>query len=134
MDKEYFVEIDGRKVSVSKDIYIELKRSKWRSDKQDEAWRTRLISYEDLSWFGSDAPTTRAQKLVEDIVTDKILLESLLSALDKLTDDERYLINSLFYEEKTEREAAKFFGCSKTLIHKRKEIILRKLKDFLKKG
>lgn len=69
---------------------------------------------------------------VEDIVFWKITSEALHTALSKLTADERKLIISLFFEEKTERECAAKLGISQPAVHKQKNKILKKLKLFLK--
>ena len=60
------------------------------------------------------------------------MLEMLLAALAELTDDERSLIDSLFYQEKSEREIAGEIGISSIAVHKRKHKILSKLRGILK--
>ena len=60
------------------------------------------------------------------------MLEMLLAALAELTDDERSLIDSLFYQEKSEREIAGEIGISSITVHKRKHKILSKLRGILK--
>lgn len=79
---------------------------------------------------GFDIPSDEA--LVDEIVEDKLLLEMLLAALAELTDDERSLIDSLFYQEKSEREIAGEIGISSIAVHKRKHKILSKLRGILK--
>ena len=48
----------------------------------------------------------------------------------QLTKEERDLIYALFFDEKTESEVAKSLGVSQQAIHKRKNRILKKLKNF----
>lgn len=52
-------------------------------------------------------------------------------AISLLSDDERDLIDRLFFRDQTEREAAAEIGVCRNAIHKRKNRILEKLKKFL---
>ena len=67
---------------------------------------------------------------VEDVVFRKLALDKLHTALLQLTKEERALIYALFFDEKTESEVAKPLGVSQQAIHKRKNRILKKLKNF----
>ena len=69
---------------------------------------------------------------VEDIVIQKISLEKLHMALSKLPKKDQELIYALFYEEKRERDYAKQIGVSPSTVHRRKEKIINKLKNYLK--
>ena len=71
------------------------------------------------------------ERLIEEIIEDKLLLNMLVEALAELTEDERSLIEALFYEDKSEREIAVETERSKTSIHKQKARILDKLKKLL---
>lgn len=71
-------------------------------------------------------------QLTEQIVEDRLMLELLMSALADLTEDERELINEIYFQEKTEREIARRKAVSNGAIHKRKEKILKKLKKYFK--
>lgn len=69
---------------------------------------------------------------VEDIVIQKISLEKLHIALSKLPKKDQELIYALFYEEKRERDYAEKIGVSPSTVHRRKEKIINKLKNYLK--
>jgi len=58
------------------------------------------------------------------------LLDMLSKALSELTDDERFLINELFYQEKSERTVARETGLPQKTINNRKRAIINKLKKF----
>ena len=68
---------------------------------------------------------------VEDMVLRKISVERLHTALSTLSEKERELIETLFFEEKTERDVASAMGISQPAVHKQKNKILKKLKLFL---
>ena len=69
---------------------------------------------------------------VEDAVLRKLAEDDLRRALTKLTDEEYALVYALFYEGRTERDYAKELGVSQVAVHKRKQRILKKLKEILK--
>lgn len=71
------------------------------------------------------------QRLIDEIVEDKLLLEMLCSALQELTEDERGLIDALFYHAKTERAVAAEIGVSQKTVNNRKNSILAKLRKLI---
>ena len=68
---------------------------------------------------------------VHQIVEEKLLVDKLHHALDMLTEEENKIIQALFFEELTERQYATEQGVSQTTIHKKKQRILKKLKNLL---
>ena len=67
----------------------------------------------------------------ENLVENKIMKEKLQECLLLLNSAERSLIESLYYQEKTERELSKETGVHYSTIHSRKKKILEKLKKLL---
>jgi len=70
---------------------------------------------------------------VSSLVEDKLELELLAAALDKLVPDEKSLIRALFYEERTVRDCAAEIGISHQVVVKRKQKILEKLRGIMEK-
>ncbi len=70
---------------------------------------------------------------VEETVFRRLRYEQLHKAISLLSDDERELVDRLFFQGQTEREAAAEMGIYRNAIHKRKNRILKKLKNFLEK-
>lgn len=70
---------------------------------------------------------------VEETVLRKLQYAQLHKALSLLSDDERELIDRLFFQGQTEREAATDMGIYRNAVHKRKNRILEKLKIFMEK-
>lgn len=70
---------------------------------------------------------------VEEAILQRIEIQQLHRALSLLSEDERYLIEQIYFEERTEREMAKELGVYHNAVHKKKQLILKKLKNFLKK-
>jgi len=89
------------------------------------------FSYELMVESGIDGKCASMQKLTEDIVMDKVLLELLMEALDNLTSGERGLIDALYFEERTERELSKKTGVPQKTINNRRKSALSKLRKLL---
>lgn len=71
---------------------------------------------------------------VEETVLRRLQCAQLHKALFLLPDDERELIDRLFFQGQTEREAAAGMGIYHNAVHKRKKRILNKLKKILEKS
>lgn len=127
MKKEYNIKLpDGAIVPVTEEVYRAYKRPQWREAKKKKL--KREISLENFN----DVHTLSDEKLVEQIVEDKLLLEMLLKALETLTEDERFLIDEIYFQEKTEREISKESRIPQQTINSRKKKIIEKLKKYLK--
>nr|WP_304059436.1 sigma-70 family RNA polymerase sigma factor [Enterocloster clostridioformis] len=90
---------------------------------------SREDSYERLL----DMAVQFAEKMpsTEEQVLQRMEAEQLHKALSLLTDDERYLIQQIYFEERTERGLAKELKCSQNAVNKRKQRILDKLRHFM---
>ena len=127
MDKEYFIELNGRQIPVSKEVYDAFKRPAWKKRKRRQVRAEKELSLEAFADAGFEIPSGEA--LVDEIVEDKLLLDMLSKALSELTEEERVLIDELFFNDKSEREIAREIGVSQPAIHKRRNRILEKLKN-----
>jgi len=132
MKKEFYIKLkDGTIVPVSEEIYREYKRPEWRESYRRRTCAVREISYEYIAEQGCELNAVSAQKLTEDTVVDKIMIELLMNALATLTDGERRIIDILYFKEKTERETAAITNISQQTVHWKKCKILLKLKKLL---
>lgn len=129
MAERHIIYVNGGEVEVTEAVYRAYKRSVWNENKRARYRCDVERSLEKYLELGMDFAS---ETLVEEIVTEQILLEALLDALKTLSDEERALINLLFYEEMTEREAAGIFNISSVAVHRRKTRILEKLKKILR--
>ena len=130
MCKNRFIRINGKEIPVSEDVYLAFKRPAWRERKRRKVRAKKERSLEVFMEDGFDIPSERA--LVDEIITDKLLLEELCVALAELTDDERKLIDALYYREQTAREYARETDSNHTNINRHHKSILDKLQNFLK--
>ena len=70
---------------------------------------------------------------LDEWIIRRLEIEQLHKALNVLSDDERYLIIQLYFEERTEREVAEELGVYHNAVHKQKIRILAKLRKILEK-
>ena len=133
MKKEYYIKLnDGQVVPVTEEVYREYKRPQWREAKQKKVRQMREFSLEYMTENEMEHIYSENQKLVEDIAEDNLMLEMLMKALETLTDDERSLINELYFNEKSERNLSKQIDVPQQTINSRKAIIIIKLRKFMK--
>ena len=94
-----------------------------------------IVSYEGLLESGIDCADDSDS--VEEIVSLSIMKEKLQQAMQSLTNDERTLINALYYsnggEGTSERVYANSVGIPRTTIEYRKNVAIDKLKQILQK-
>ena len=140
MSKQYIMK-NGIVVEVSDEIYKMLKKSDRRIRYVEEDLKqTRYIinkkkcttreiparedSLDRLTALGFDFTDSTAD--FDEAVLIKIMLDQ---ALEKLSDEERYLITQLFYFGRTERSLAEELGVSQFTVNRNKHKILKKLKE-----
>jgi RNA polymerase sigma factor (sigma-70 family) len=68
---------------------------------------------------------------IDQMIVDKLAIESILSCLDKLSEAERDLLFAVFYQRKTERVLAKELNISQPAVHKRIQKIIGKIRKYL---
>ena len=135
MDK-FFLPLHGMLMEVTEETYKEYYRDKRRQKYIDE--RSKLNG--DVSYNALDTDETLGEDVFADEKTDveaavinKMTVAELRKAFLLLSPDERELIKILFIDGVTERKASEMYGVSQVAIHKRKNKILAKLKEFLEK-
>lgn len=135
MDK-FFLPLHGMLMEVTEETYRDYYRDKRRQRYIDE--RSRLNG--DVSYNALDTDETLGEDVFADEKTDveaevinKMTVAELRKAFLLLSPDERELIKILFIDGVTERKASEIYGVSQVAIHKRKNKILAKLKEFLEK-
>lgn len=142
MSKKYIMK-NGISVEVSDEIYKilkesdrkikyvehDLKETRYIIDRKKETVKeipSREDSLDRLTALGVDFADSGMD--FRESVTDKIMLEQ---AVEKLSDEERYLIAQLFYFDRTERELATELHQTQQNINKIKQRILCKLYEIM---
>lgn len=144
MSKKYIIK-NGTAVEVSDEVYKilrkwdrrikyvehDLKETRYIIDQKKETVKeipSREDSLDRLTALGFDFENRTAD--FQESITDKIMLKQ---ALEKLSDEERYLITQLFYFGRSEAELATELNITRRTINNRKRKILSKLRELIEK-
>lgn len=134
MSEKRNIYIDGISYEVTEDEYKDFYKSKERSRYLRNIEKSFVtVSYETLSpELSCDDIIADSSVDVEGQAVNNILVEQLVKSYDLLNEDELFMIQQLFYENKSERELAKLLGISHTAVGKRWDKLKSKLKKILK--
>ena len=134
MQKEYFLFVNGNKVIVSEDVY----KAYWQ-EKNHENYLKQVDRKNHLLLFSSFDNDGHFEESiidegidVEKIVQTQIMIDAVRKALSKLNDDEREIVEKLYYDEESIRSIAKKRNISHQALIKKRNKILDKLKKLLK--
>lgn len=131
MSKDRYIWLGGKRIYVSEEVYRAYYRPEWREAKQDEVRDDNEYSLDMLKESGIDIAS--GDMLVDDIVVEKVLLEELYAALNELSEDERDLIDWIYFKGETAREYSRKTYTNHTNVNRRHKNILEKLQNLLKK-
>ena len=129
-DKEKYIYVKGKKIYVSDEVYRAYKK-----ELNHEAHLKRLDRKHKVFHFGNfntsivDIADNTVD--VEKIIETKMLIEDLYHALDSLNDEERKLIEELYFNDKTLTEVAKQDDTNPMKISRLRNKILEKLRKLL---
>ena len=134
MSKEYYLYVRGQKVKVSEDIY----KVYWR-EKEHEKYleqvdkKNHLLFFSSLDHDGNFVDNLADESVdVEKIIETRILIETVRKAISRLNDEERDIIERLYFNDETLSSVARSKKVSYQAIQWRKNNILKKLKVLLK--
>ncbi|AGL03763.1 RNA polymerase sigma factor [Desulfoscipio gibsoniae] len=153
-NKEYYLTIDGKKITVTEGVYRTDRRPVWAELKRQEREKRCLISdgkgktkrcMEDCSQcdkqrigsvlslekFSEDGYEIPGSFDVAELVAEKLLFEELAAALDEL-DPQNKRIAELYGDGMSERQIADKVGLSQRTVNKRKAKIFGQLHQRLK--
>ncbi len=124
-------------VEVSDEVRTHYNRTQWNIDDNNESFYKHEIQFSALIGGYENAFENFKEFMIDYDVekeTDrKMCIEKLYNCLELLSGSERELIIMLYFENKTERECAEFYGINQKNINKKKIRILYKLNKLLKK-
>lgn len=134
MAKEYYLYVRGQKVKVSEDIY----KVYWR-EKEHEKYleqvdkKNHLLFFSSLDHDGNFVDNLADESVdVEKIIETRILIETVRKVMSRLNDEEREIIERLYFNDETLSSVARSKKVSYQAIQWRKNNILKKLKVLLK--
>ena len=133
MKKEFYLYVNGPKVKVSEEIY----KVYWR-EREHEKYLEQVDRKNHLLFFSSlDHDGHYVDNIVDEsvdvakIVETHMMIESLRYAISKLNDEERDIIERLYFNDETLRSVAKLKSITHPALMKRRNKILEKLKKFI---
>ena len=133
MKKEFYLYVNGQKVKVSEEIY----KVYWR-EREHEKYLEQVDRKNHLLFFSSlDHDGHYVDNIVDEsvdvakIVETQMMIESLRYAISKLNDEERAIIERLYFNDETLRSVAKLKSITHPALMKRRNKILEKLKKFI---
>ena len=129
MNRDYYLYVNGEHVKVDKAIYDAYMRPAWAERKRRQIRTKREQSLDVLIAYDLDPVDPKS--LLEEIVEDGMMLDVLLDALSKLTNEERALIQAIFFDGKAERAIAEELKISHKTVNKRKQQLIDKLRNFI---
>lgn len=136
VSKKYYWKMNGYLYEVSEEQYKKYKKEYDRSKRLEKQRQEMII----LSFDALDTDDCIGESVfadpnvdIESEVVDSIMHEKLNIALTQLSDEETFLIEQLYYLNKSERNLAEMLNLSQNAIHKRKHKILMRLKEILGK-
>ena len=133
--KEFYLYVNGQKVKVSEDIY----KVYWREREHEKYLeqvdrKNHLLFFSSLDQDGHFAENIIDESVdVEKIVETQMMVEALRKAISKLNNEERDIIERLYFNDETLSSVARDKGVTYQTIQWRKDRILRKLKEILEK-
>ena len=134
-NKKYTIVVKKQRVEVSEAVY-----RAYHKERETERYQNKLIRQNELSLerFHEDGVNidyliVRVQPHIVDRLIHREQLEALWIALQSLPEDERSLIDELFFNEKSERKLAAELDIPRMTLSDKKNRILRKLKKLLDK-
>ena len=134
MAKEYYLYVGGQKVKVSEDIY----KVYWREREHEKYLeqvdrKNHLLFFSSLDHDGNFVDNIIDESVdVEKIIETQILIETVRKAMSRLNDEERDIIERLYFNDETLSSVARSKKVSYQAIQWRKNNILKKLKVLLK--
>jgi len=133
--ENYYLPLNGKLISVSKEVYEEFYSYNRRERYLEERDRSKgLLYFSDYDTVDNNFIDYMEDKTVdvEKIVETGMIIKELHKALDGLNIDERDLIERIFFKEQSIREIARNEKVSHVVIQKRRNKVLEKLKEILK--
>lgn len=132
-NKKYTIVVKHQRIEVSEAIY-----RAYHKEREAECYQNKLIRQNELSLERFQEDGVNIDYLIIHVqpdIVDRLIhqeqLEALWIALQFLPEDERSLIDELFFNEKSERELSAMISVPQKTINDRKKRILLKLRRLI---
>lgn len=128
------IPVDGKLYETSEEVYkVYYKMGGRRERYLEERSLKNELSFDAL--LNAEYPVEEKIRLkardTEEIVITRVLIEEVMSCVKGLSDDEKSIIEELYFNEVSEVVLAKNIGIARTTLQSRKYKILEKIKNEL---
>ena len=134
-EKIYAIPVDGKLYETTKEIY----EAYYQMDRRERYLEERDIKKGVMNFGDIDDANYSAEERIIDENTDieaevinKILYRAVLEAMSSLSEEEKWLIQELFFYGKSQRQLSKEQDIPLMTIHNRKEKVLEKIRKIIK--
>lgn len=134
--KEYYIPVNGRLYKTSKEVYqvyYQMDRRERYLEERDKKKGVINFSTLDNEKFSAEEAISDQEIDIEEEIINKIQVEAVLEAMKSLENEEKWLIQELFFVGKSQRLVSKETGIPLMTLSNRKRKILEKLKNLIKK-
>ena len=129
-EERRFIPLHGMLMEVTQEEYIRFYQEQRRQKYLDERSENNVDMLTTDTMNGADILVSPEEPVDEQAIR-QVMVDKLKYCFLRLTPDEMELIYALFYEGLTERQYADRKGIYHNAVHKKKQRILRKIKNFL---
>lgn len=133
--KRYFIPVDGKYYETTKEVY----EVYYQMDRRERYLEERDLKKGIINFGDIDNEDYSAEEILSDKDTDieeevinRVLIKTVLEAMSLLSEEEKWLIQELFFCGKSERELTRNTGIPRKTINYRKEKALSKIRKFIK--
>jgi len=134
-EKKYYIRVPEALVEVSEEVY---KASRYMDRHfqtlEEKDARNRVFSYDALDtedMLGAELFPDQATSSIEDQVIASMMAAKLRRCIALLPEEDRKLIQAIYYDGLSEQVVGQKFGISQPAISKKKDRILKKLLKFI---
>lgn len=128
----YFIKVNNQWIEVSKDIYKVCESSYKKIHYENNRDYTKILHYKDIDNALPYSTYQYENNIIEDLYK-KYLFNKVKEELSNLSKDEQFIIQSIYFEDMTEKKVADILHISQQSLHYKKQKILKKLKKVLLK-
>ncbi len=134
-DGSVYVRHYHQKIDTSQDVIRVLQRSVWQEEKQDDVYKKRCLSYNNLSEFGNEfVDIFRDELETEDLVLEKERNREISKVINGLSKRQKEVVEQCVLGGKQISEYAKEVGIPQSSASLYKKNALKKLKRLLEGG
>lgn len=133
MERKYYLYVGKEKVEVTEEVY----KSYWQEREHEKYLRkvdrkVHLLFFSDADHDGNFVDNLIDERVnVEEEVSKQIMIEDMMRAISKLTNEEKSLIQKLYFEEKTLRATAQELGIEGSTVMRRRNKIFKKIRKMM---